>query len=145
MTIHNFPSVVAPAVAVAHCAPCTVANHDAQTAADCQWDRERDILRLYVQEARCVGEQSASGVTVFREVKTNKAIGFSVLGFSQCLNRSVVLRNGQSLQAFDVSELVDQILHPALSLQHSQLQELRPLVRNPVFANRVINLAVAPS
>ena len=61
MTIHNIPRVAAQAGTVAYCAPYTVANRDARTVADCQWDRERDILRLYVEEARCVGDQLAKG------------------------------------------------------------------------------------
>ena len=109
----------------------------------CEWDHSSDILRLHIAEVRCVGQQFAGGLTIFREVVNRQPVGFSVLCFSECLQRLPTVHSGQLPQAVAISDLVDHVLQPALSLQAQQRRDLLLLVRHPLFAGRLIPLAAS--
>ena len=109
----------------------------------CEWDHGSDILRLHIAEVRCVGQQFAGGLTIFREVVNRQPVGFSVLCFSECLQRLPTVHSGQLPQAVAISDLVDHVLQPALSLQAQQHRDLLLLVRHTEFAGRLIPLAAS--
>ncbi len=47
------------------------------------YDEEGDYLEIFIKKAPNYGEETASGITIFKDEETDEAVGIGILNFRQ--------------------------------------------------------------